>query len=397
MATAPSLATRRSGSAALVAVLLCALTPRCIVSQEGIEPTSYLKMQGGAPSYHVQDVWAAHAHLPNYEQVQQAAGDTFDYLPKEYLRDYRNPCWRRDPPEAGPDGPAAFKCLPYFQILGVSKCGTTDLYHRLTANPDMVECAWKGPHFWDESNYPANRKSDKYDGSFPAYVRIFDKPASKIEKRASAVTGEASSNTFTGVLTYTRGVRWPRTLNVTLAQLLWEATPWARFIVLMRDPVSRYYSAYHYYRPKSMGKGSPEEFHERTVSDIRQWTECMAKLQHEPSCLKAYVPQQLIKGMYAGFLPVWLEVWPRNRLLLMRTEDYKAAPVAHVAATAAFLGMTPMGDAEAEAAERMAAHNVKSYSTMLNKTRDLLQDFYRPWNQRLSVLMSDDPRWTWGY
>jgi hypothetical protein len=75
----------------------------------------------------------------------------------------------------------------------------------------------------------------------------------------------------------------------------------------------------------------------------------------------------------------------------------QVAPVAHVAATAAFLGMAPMGGAEAEAAERMAAHNVKSYSTMLNKTRDLLQDFYRPWNQRLSALMGDDPRWTWGY
>lgn len=37
----------------------------------------------------------------------------------------------------------AFKCLPYFQILGVSKCGTTDLYNRLTEHPDMVDCTWK--------------------------------------------------------------------------------------------------------------------------------------------------------------------------------------------------------------------------------------------------------------
>ncbi len=36
-----------------------------------------------------------------------------------------------------------FKCLPYFQILGVSKCGTTDLYNRLTEHPDMVDCGWK--------------------------------------------------------------------------------------------------------------------------------------------------------------------------------------------------------------------------------------------------------------
>ena len=42
--------------------------------------------------------------------------------------------------------------------------------------------------------------------------------------------------------------------------------------------------------------------------------------------------------MYAAFLPAWLEVWPRNRLMILRTEDYKAAPEAHVAAVALFLG-----------------------------------------------------------
>lgn len=34
------------------------------------------------------------------------------------------------------------------QILGVSKCGTTDLYHRLSKHKDVIECAWKGPHFF---------------------------------------------------------------------------------------------------------------------------------------------------------------------------------------------------------------------------------------------------------
>ena len=46
-----------------------------------------------------------------------------------------------------------------------------------------------------------------------------------------------------------------------------------------------------------------------------------------------YNPQQLIKGMYAAFLPHWLSVFPRDRLLLLRTEDYKAAPQEHVQVT----------------------------------------------------------------
>lgn len=51
-----------------------------------------------------------------------------------------------------------------------------------------------------------------------------------------------------------------------------------------------------------------------------------------------YTPQQLVKGMYAEFLPAWLAVWPRDRFLFFRTEDYKAAPVPHITATMKFLG-----------------------------------------------------------
>ena len=41
-------------------------------------------------------------------------------------------------------------CLPYAHLLGVSKCGTTDLYARLAMHPLVMRTANKGPHFWDE-------------------------------------------------------------------------------------------------------------------------------------------------------------------------------------------------------------------------------------------------------
>ena len=45
-----------------------------------------------------------------------------------------------------------------------------------------------------------------------------------------------------------RGLAVRRQLNVTLAELIYEAQPYQRQIVMMREPVSRYYSAFHYYR-----------------------------------------------------------------------------------------------------------------------------------------------------
>ncbi len=48
--------------------------------------------------------------------------------------------------------------------------------------------------------------------------------------------------------------------------------------------------------------------------------------------MRQYNPQQLVKGMYAEFLPDWLRVWPRDQLLLLRNEDYKVSQKEHMAA-----------------------------------------------------------------
>lgn len=61
-----------------------------------------------------------------------------------------------------------------------------------------------------------------------------------------------------------------------------------------------------------------------------------------PDC-PAALAQQLVKGLYAGYLPAWWAVWPRERLLLLRTEDYKAAPQEHLQAVSHFLGESQGG------------------------------------------------------
>lgn len=145
------------------------------------------------------DVWRTHAHLPNYEAVRAAALDTFQGLPETFEDAYRNPCWIESDPmqptgattrtraplataqqtalrngttailsptaqtarflsavssgrrtrravsqaAGGASGTGTLRCLPYFQILGVSKCGTTDLYQRLSRHLDMIDCGYK--------------------------------------------------------------------------------------------------------------------------------------------------------------------------------------------------------------------------------------------------------------
>ena len=50
------------------------------------------------------------------------------------------------------------RCLPYFYIPGISKCGTTDLYTAINKHPDVASTSMKEPIFWNrirlESNSP---------------------------------------------------------------------------------------------------------------------------------------------------------------------------------------------------------------------------------------------------
>ncbi|EFJ39212.1 hypothetical protein VOLCADRAFT_101239 [Volvox carteri f. nagariensis] len=69
-----------------------------------VNPSSYLAPQVKVPNYHVNDIWKAHTHLPNYPEIEAAARDTFVALPSSYDTKYRNPCWTQD---------GTFKCLPY--------------------------------------------------------------------------------------------------------------------------------------------------------------------------------------------------------------------------------------------------------------------------------------------
>ncbi|KAG2452263.1 hypothetical protein HYH02_003287 [Chlamydomonas schloesseri] len=375
--------------AAAASLLRSALAAAAAAAAAGaaVDPVSYLS-KVTSPSYHVADVWAAYVPPPNHAEVVKAAPDTWEVLPKAFDKAYRNPCWT--------DDTGRFRCAPYFQIIGVSKCGTTDLYGRLRRHPDLADGA-KGPHFWDECPHPPKGAcTAPPNGDFDGYVNLFEKGATQIKSNPLAIVGEASSNTYTGVYTFVRGLARLKT-NITLAQLIHAAQPYQRQIIIMRDPVARYYSAFHYYRRKpSEPFEGPDKFHERVERDIKNWKACVAR-HGQPECVKRYEPQQLVKGMYAEFVDAWTAVFPRQQLLFLRTEDYKAAPREHLQAVMKFLGMRELSDSETGSLMRLRRFNAQSekYPRMWPRSRKLLEEFYRPFNEKLAALMGNDPRFLW--
>ena len=238
---------------------------------------------------------------------------------------------------------------------------------------------------------------------------------------------KASSNTFTSANgVYARGRTPPPPPQapppVTLPRLLREAAPYLRLIVMLRDPGDRLYSAYHYYRWWDAGlpPPTPADFHNRTAAGVAAWRACEAKFGAR-ACARRYEPEQLVKGMYAEFLPDWLAHWPRAQLLFLRFEDYARAREAHVRAALAHLGITgAAADADGALLRALAAPvsnqggagsgssggggsgggsgkggGASRRAPMLPETRRLLDDFYAPFNARLAAALGGDARWLW--
>jgi hypothetical protein len=91
----------------------------------------------------------------------------------------------------------------------------------------------------------------------------------------------------------------------------------------------------------------------------------------------------------------WLAHFPRHQLLLLRYEDYKAALPQHLEAVLRFLDVPQPDTATWQAMLDAAVQNTKAYPAMRPDTRQLLRDFYQPFNTELSQALSGDCRWLW--
>lgn len=59
-------------------------------------------------------------------------------IPKTLLPQYKSPCWHYN---------GKLTCLPYFYLIGMPKCGTTDLWDKLVQHPQVAKVP-KEPHWW---------------------------------------------------------------------------------------------------------------------------------------------------------------------------------------------------------------------------------------------------------
>ena len=255
---------------------------------------------------------------------------------------------------------ARTKRAPDFFILGGMKCGTTSLFNYLLEHSRIKGPRKKELHYYDMDIYEG-MSLEKYVASFP-------------ERAEDEMSGEGTPF----YLTHPSCPTWVK-----------RDFPEARFIIVMRDPVERFWSHYHQYCKYRDYSGSPESLIEKEEAvsanifkAIRENPEA-----HEPVFdLKLY--SLLARGRYAEQIERWLQFFDQERFLFLFTQALKDDRETAVNQAVSFLGLEP------EPLQALATlHHTQHYDPMPQALHDSLREYYAPHDDALQRLLGTSLPW----
>jgi hypothetical protein len=262
---------------------------------------------------------------------------------------------------------ARFRLLPDYLIIGAQRAGTTSLFKYLVQHPAVGRpFLGKGAHFFDTN----------YSGDLDAYRAYFPTTAYKwyvkASRRMDAVTGEGSPY-------YLAHPHAPYRIAETL--------PDVKLIALLRDPVERAYSHYHHEVARGFEDLSFDEALEQEPTRLAGEIE---RMRDDPS-YNSFAFQHhsyLSRGRYAEQLEVWYGLFPKEQILVLRSEDLFSDPERIYLDVLRFLGLPAFSLREYE------AFNPRTYTGMSPATRKRLVEHFAEPNERLYDLVGADFGWS---
>lgn len=232
-----------------------------------------------------------------------------------------------------------------FLVAGVQKGGTSALFEYLRQVPALQLAAVKEAHHFDD---------ETLDWSAPdhaAYHALF----ADDDSAPGRLNGEA-----TPIYLY-----WPP----SLARIA-RYNPAMKLILLFRDPVARAFSQWQ----MEFARGTETEPFAHCIRDGR--ARMAAGPYPDPWPGHHRVHSYVERGYYGRQLARALAHFPRDQLLLLRSEALKADPTATVARICRFLGVAPPATPIAPLTVRAAP--VRPYpSTLTQADVAYLQQLYR--------------------
>ncbi len=262
------------------------------------------------------------------------------------------------------------RLMPDFMIIGTQKGGTTSLYNYLLEHPSIAPIYIKEPHFFD---IYYNKGILWYRSHFPTTLQKYY--VKYLQKRAF-LTGEASPYYMPHPLAPARVAR---------------ALPKVKLIMVLRNPIDRAYSQYqHQVRQPGVEPLSFEEAIDREEERLASEEKKLLENKHFVSFNHRHY-SYLTRGRYIDQIPMWMKFFPKEQILILKSEDLYSNPSATLKETFEFLNVPNVTLKEQK--EEYKQYNKATYTKMDPATKQRLVEYFKPSNARLYELLGRDFGW----
>ncbi len=241
------------------------------------------------------------------------------------------------------------RVLPDFIIIGAQRCGTTSLYNYLSQHPCVVPALVKEVHFFDINFH---KGIHWYRSHFPTFLEKY---------KQNIITGEASPYYI---------------FHPHAARRIFKIIPQVKLIVLLRNPVDRAYSHYHHEVRIGAETLSFEEAIEKESERLKGEIKKMLENENYYSFNHQHY-SYLSRGIYIDQIKVWMSLFPKEQILIIKSEDFYANPSAVFRRVLEFLNL-PIWEPK-----EYKKFNYANYPKMNPATRKRLIKFFEPYNQKL--------------
>ena len=251
---------------------------------------------------------------------------------------------------------ASSRVLPDFIIIGTVRSGSTSLYYNICEHPSVLEAAYDEIGYFD-SNYHLGE--NWYRSMFPT-----QKMMNKIrEDTGYSITGEDTPFYF-----------WKK----EVAERILSDMPETKLIVILRNPVDRAYSNYNLAVRENNEKLTFEEA-------IGEEIEFLSKNSFRETVdrFRSY----LTKGMYVNQIKPWLDIFSREQLHFLSTEQMKNEPCETLDLVFKFLSI-PSYDIK-----NLQERKLANYKQMNENTREQLIKYYKSYNEEFFGIINQKFEW----
>jgi len=347
--------------------------------------------------------------LRTKEEVRGKLKKVFEELPTDgFVPGFKNPCWHRINHD-GDKSQQNLECLPFIYLLGQPKCGTSDIFERITKHQHVVpprrkEVRWFTRGEFSYEKLPEHQRLGEATSIY-SFTESFKEKAvhAIVENPEKVITIDGGPHTLWWPTQDPDGSLSPQ--DIPAPQIIREMQPNAKFIITLCDPVKRMYSDYNFLgddlkpvkSPKGRSRGSesgpkksPEEFAARALTEVSSIKACIESLAGEngwfrASQICAHDRHKFAVGghgriaisLYILFIEKWLEHFNRDQFLILRLEDYHDDPANYMKRVFRFLELDEPENWSDILSTKIANKNIARHADMLPETELILRQFFQ--------------------